>query len=118
MDEKELAMKLLEFFKIKYRGAGGFRISNVKSELMQDDIEIYSFNLRCSYKREPYNLDYFIKFYKKSQGIIKTQFDLHGVRKASSGDPYIRFVGDKEFFGYPYQIIDKKKDSLLKNIID
>jgi hypothetical protein len=118
MDEKDLAKKLLEFFKIKYRGAGGFRISNVKSELLQDDIEIYSFNLKCNYKREPYNLNYFIKFYKKSQRIIKTQVDISNLAKKNKDDPLIRFVGDEEFFGYPYQIIDKEKDSLLKNLID
>lgn len=118
MDEKELTKKLLEFFKVKYEGAIAFRVSNVKSELSKEDIEIYSFKLICSYKKEPYNLDYFIKFYKKSQGIIRTQFDLQGLRKGYTGDPNIRFVGDKEYFGYPYQIIDKKKDSLLKNIID
>lgn len=118
MDEKELAKKLLEFFKIKFKGASAFRISNVKCELDHGDIEIYSFNLKCIYKKETNNIDYFIKFYKKSQTIIKTQVILSSYKKRPENEPLIRFVGDKEYFGYPYQIIEKEKNTLLKDIIN
>ncbi|NHJ47980.1 MAG: hypothetical protein FK733_09345 [Asgard group archaeon] len=113
-----MTKKLLEFFKVKYKGAANFRINNVKCELEQGDIEIYSFNLKCQYKREPYNLNYFIKFYKRSQAIIKGQSDPSKWKDRNSGDPFIRFVGDDEFFGFPFQIIDKDEKSILKDIKD
>jgi hypothetical protein len=118
MDSKELSAKLLEFFKEKYRGATAFQIRNVKCEHSEGDIDIYSFKLLCSYKREPYNLDYYIKFYKKSQAIIKTQVDISSFSKKSKDDPLIRFVGDATFFGYPFQIMDKDEFVLLKDLIN
>ncbi|MBD3192834.1 MAG: hypothetical protein GF308_19500 [Candidatus Heimdallarchaeota archaeon] len=108
----EMKYQLKEFFKVKYRGAGGIRISAIQEVFSSSEIAMFSFNLKCKYKREPYDLHFYIRFYLTKDGIERAQNDFPAFEKFKllkfkiPKIPVVRYVeGVNDYFPFPFLII-------------
>ncbi|NHJ86946.1 MAG: hypothetical protein FK734_15900 [Asgard group archaeon] len=121
MTIKDLKSKLLVFFRIKYNDASNFKISNIHLLVSNELIEMYSFNLKCKHKNEPYDLNFIIRLYlddnntlaEQEYNFLKLLFD------KNYSYPRLRYGYDlRVFFGKFSIILEIKKDMILPTTSD
>lgn len=115
--KKEMEQILKAFFKKKFRGATKYRISSILPVITKADYVIYSFNFKCEHKREPYSLDYLIKFFLSIDGEQQARNEHEIIQKEVSDKsfkPKDFFLDvSKTYFDEPFLIVNKDEAALM-----
>lgn len=111
MDNKEIKKILKSFFEDKYRGAANIKISSIKRIASEEGTSLYSFNLKCKYKHEPYNLNFLIRFYLDDNSLQKANEEhkvLLKLYKENYHVPKIYYFEKKSnYFHHPFIVMEK-----------
>jgi hypothetical protein len=122
MTKRAFSQILKEIFKVRFRGAGKFKVSEVSAVNTAIDCEIYSFNLKCEFKREPYTINYLLKFYlgNDSEKQAQKEFDIIkeiGMDKQYPSRDYHLDISRTRFKN-PFIIINKDDTERVEYLLD
>jgi len=119
--KRETSQIIKEIFKVRFRSAGKFKISEISLIEASTEFEIYSFNLKCEFKMEPYSYNYLIKFYLTTEGEQEAQKEFEIIKNIEMDKPYpsrdYHLDFTKTMFIYPFIIINKDDNERVDYIL-
>ncbi len=117
MTKKEMEQILKTFFKKKFIGAAKYKISSIHPVVTKEEFVIYSFNLKCEHKKEPYSFDYLIKFFLSIDGEQQAKIEYEFIQKDVRDIPFKPrdFFLDvsNSYFEKPFLIVNKDEAAFM-----
>lgn len=122
MTKREFSQILKEIFKVRFRGAGKFKVSEVSAVVTANDCEIYSFNLNCEFKKEQYSLNYLLKIFTGNESEQQAQKEFDIIKEIGMDRQYpskdYHFDISRTQFKNPFIIINKDDTERVEYLLE